>query len=320
MKKIILCITLLCSFVGFSQQTGQYTQFTLNNYGYNPAAAGCNPNGKVEAMVGFRKQWVGFDYAPASNFVSANYTIRKERSYKRWHNVGVYLSQEKAGIFENVGLYASYSIHLPITNKYNISFGVFAGAQRFGVSRNVISSSDPVYSKTHQGSFYSYPDFIPGIRVYSKKMFFDVSVQQVFKNTRSQGDKQIGSKSILTPHLYVSYGRRFFFDNSWVIVPAINLHTTVTAIPSAEFNLMAYYIKRIGIGATIRNKDFISGIFQIRIWKNVTAGFAYDYSINKMRSSATNSFEFMFGVTPLLSTLGNEKGRTNVAKCPNFDF
>ncbi|MES2761242.1 MAG: PorP/SprF family type IX secretion system membrane protein [Bacteroidota bacterium] len=313
---IFLFFSLSC----LSQQTGQYTQFTFNNYGYNPAAAGTNINGKLEVMTGLRKQWVGFDYSPASNFISANYTMRPERSYKRWHNAGIYLSQEKAGIFQNVGLYGSYTLHLPITNKYNMSFGIFAGVKRFSIARGAFSESDPVYAASSPTSFYAYPDFIPGIRLYSKKMFFDVSVQQVFKVRQVQGDKQIGNKSVLTPQLYLSYGRKFFLDNGFTVVPALNIHSSFTAIPSAEINLMAYYRKRIGVGATVRNKDFISGIVQIRIWQNVTAGFAYDYSLNRIHSTATNSLEFMIGITPLFASMGQDKGKHNVAKCPNFDF
>jgi type IX secretion system PorP/SprF family membrane protein len=313
---IILILSLSCK----AQQTGQYTQFTFNKYGYNPAAAGTNINGKLEVITGLRKQWVGFDYSPASNFVSANYTIRPERSYKRWHNVGLYLSQEKAGIFQNVGIYGSYTLHLPVTNKYNMSFGIFAGAKRFAVVRSAFAESDPVYATTSPSSFYAYPDFIPGIRIYSKKMFFDVSAQQVFKVRQVQGNKQIGNKSALTPQLYLSYGRKFFLDNGFTVVPALNIHSSFTNIPSAELNVMAYYKKRIGIGATVRNKDFISGIIQFRFWQNVTAGFAYDYSLNRIHSAATNSLEFMIGVTPLFASMGNDKGKHNVAKCPNFDF
>ena len=303
-----------------SQQTGQYTQFTFNKYGYNPAAAGSNINGKLEVITGIRKQWVGFDNAPASNFISANYTIKPERSYKRWHNVGVYMSQEKMGIFKNESVYASYTVHLPITNKYFMSFGVFAGIRKFGMSKGTISQDDPVYGVTSANYFYAYPDFIPGIRIYSKKMFFDVSVQQVFKVRQVQGDKQIGNKSVLTPQLYMTYGKKMFLDNGITLVPAINLHSSFTNIPSMELNVMAYYRKRIGVGATIRNKDFISGIFQIRFWQNVTAGFAYDYSINRIHSTATNSLEFMIGVTPMFTAMGPDKGSRSVAKCPNFDF
>lgn len=313
-------ILLFLSLKFFSQQTGQYTQFTFNKYGYNPAAAGTNINGGLEAIVGLRKQWVGFEHSPASNFVSANYTIKPERSYKRWHNFGIYMSQEKAGIFQSEGFYGSYTIHLPITNKYIMSFGVFAGVRKFGVSKGVISSDDPIYSKTYNSYFYAYPDFIPGIRLYSKKVFLDVSVQQVFKTKQVQGDKQIGNKSILTPQLYVSFGKKIILENGVTVVPAVNIHSSFTHIPSMELNVMAYYRKRVGLGATIRNKDFISGIFQVRFWKNVTAGFAYDYSINRINSTATNSLEFMIGVTPMMVTMGADKGKHNVAKCPNFDF
>lgn len=311
---ILLCLKT------FAQQTGQYTQFTFNKYGYNPAAAGTNINAGLEAIVGIRKQWVGFEHSPASNFVSANYTIKPERSYKRWHNFGIYMAQEKAGIFQSEGFYGSYTLHLPITNKYFMSFGVFAGVRKLGVSRGIISSNDPIYGVTSSSYFYAYPDFIPGIRLYSKKMFFDVSIQQVFKTRQVQGDKQIGNKSLLTPQLYMSYGKKIILDNGMSIVPAINIHSSFTAIPSMELNVMTYYKKRIGLGATLRNKDFISGIFQIRFLKNVTAGFSYDYSINRLNSTAPNSLEFMIGVTPMMVNMGADKGKHNVAKCPDFDF
>ena len=304
----------------FCQQTGQYTQFTFNKYGYNPAAAGSNINANLEAIVGIRKQWIGFDRAPASNFVSANYTIKPKRSYKRWHNVGLYIAQEKAGIYHNDGIYGSYTLHLPISKKYNMSFGIFAGVRKFSILRNYISLDDPVYKATYSGAFYAYPDFIPGIRLYSKKTFFDVSVQQLYKNRQVQGDKQIGNKSQLTPQIYMSYGRKFYLDNGFTIVPAVNVHSSVLYFPSVEINAMAYYRKRIGIGATIRNKSFVSAIVQIRFLKNLTAGFAYDYSINRIHSAATNSLEFMIGLTPLFSGMVGDKSSNNVAKCPTFDF
>lgn len=311
---LFFCVKLI------GQQTGHFTQFTFNKYGYNPASAGTNINGGLEAILGTRKQWVGFERSPSSNFVSANYTFKPKRSYKRWHNVGVYISKERAGIFRNEGYYGSYTLHLPITNKYNMSFGVFAGVRNVAMDKGIISTSDPVYASTYSGYFFIYPDFIPGIRIYSKKVFFDVSIQQLYKNRLVQGDKQIGNKSLLAPQIYISYGKKFFLDNGLTVVPAVNIHSSFTNIPSLEINMMAYYRKRIGFGATIRNKDFISGIFQIRFLKNLTAGFSYDYSINRLNTTAPHSWEFMIGLTPMLSSMMPDKGSRSVAKCPNFDF
>ena len=319
MIKTINYILLFLSVTCVAQQTMQFTQFTFNKYGYNPAAAGTNINGKLEVIVGAKKQWIGFPNAPANSFVSANYTFKPERSYKRWHNVGVYMDNDKSGIFQNFSFYGSYTLHLPLTNKLFMSVGIFAGVRRFSIAKGAISEFDPVYAAS-SNDFFSYPDFIPGIRLYNKKMFFDASVRQLYKNRQVQGDKQIGNKSILTPHAYISLGRKFNYDNAFTIVPAVNIHGTFTGLPSAEINVMAYYRSRIGIGATIRSANTACAIFQVRMFKNMTAGFAYDYTINKFNSAYANTFEFMVGITPMFVSLIDKKGNHNVAKCPDFDF
>ena len=174
MKKNLLYIFIIFCLKVFCQQTPQFTQFTFNKYGYNPAAAGTNINSDLEVVIGFRQQWVGFAHAPGTNFLSANYTIKPQRSYKRWHNIGLLINKEKAGIFRNEGYYLSYTLHLPITNKYTMSFGIFAGVRNLAMDRGIISATDPVYTSTYPNYFFAYPDFIPGIRIYSKKIFFDV--------------------------------------------------------------------------------------------------------------------------------------------------
>jgi type IX secretion system PorP/SprF family membrane protein len=316
--RILLYILLLINTIVFSQQTTQFTQFTFNKYGYNPAAAGSNINAKIEAIGGIRKQWVGFGRAPASNFFSVNYTFKPPRSYKRWHNAGVYVANDTYGLFQNFGIYGSYTLHLPLNKRTTMSFGIFGGIRRFSFSTSSISSDDPA-GKNNVAYFWAYPDIIPGFRVYNKKMFFDVSIQQIYKNRQVQGNKQIGNKSKLSQTVYISFGRRFFFDNYFVVVPSFNLRSTYTTIPSAEFNLMAYYKKRIGIGASVRDKNFISGIVQVRLYKTTTIGFAYDYSLNKISRTSPHSVEFMFGVTPLMMLEG-DKIKNSVAKCPTFDF
>jgi hypothetical protein len=196
--------------------------------------------------------------------------------------------------------------------------GVFAGARRFSVIKTLIDPADPV-NVASSVYLWAYPDVIPGFRLSSKKMFFDVSLQQIYKNAQAQGNKQIGNKSFLAHQLYVSYGRRIFLDNGFVLIPALNIHSSFTNIPSAEFNFMAYYNKRIGIGASVRGRNFISGIVQLRIIKNVTLGMAYDYSINQISAAAPHSFEFMLGVTPMM-LLEGDKMKNSIAKCPTFDF
>jgi type IX secretion system PorP/SprF family membrane protein len=302
-----------------AQQTTQFTQFTFNKYGYNPAAAGTNINAGLEAITGIRKQWVGFGNAPASNFFSATYTVKPQRSYRLWHNAGVYVINDKAGIFQNMGVYGSYALHLPLTNKWNMSFGIMAGLRRFSLVRSAISPDDPVHAASSD-AVLAYPDLIPGIRLYTKKFFFDASIQQITKSRQAQGGKRIGTPSALPPHTYLSVGKKIALDHNFILVPAVNVHGSFTALPSVEANVIAYYRARVGIGATLRNTDFVSGILQVRFFKNVTAGFAYDFSINKFTSAYSNTLEFMLGITPMMTSLEDRQGKRHVAQCPDFDF
>lgn len=319
MKKLIVMTLLWVALSGLAQQTTQFTQFTFNRYGYNPAAAGTNINAGLEAISGIRKQWVGFSNAPASSFVSATYTFKPQRSYRRWHNAGVYVINDKAGLFQNTGVYGSYTLHLPLTNKWYMAFGVMAGLRRFSLVRSAIAPADPVYASSAD-AVLAYPDIIPGIRLYTRKFFFDASLQQLSVPRQAQGGKQIGSRSVLPPHTYLSVGRRFVPHPDYIVVPALNVHGTFTAVPSVEANCMVYYRTRVGLGATVRNRDFVSGILQVRFFKNLTAGFAYDLSVNKFAAAYANTLELMIGLTPMMTSLEDRRGKHAVAQCPDFDY
>lgn len=317
--KLIIIIFSVANINMYSQQAAQFTQFTFNKSGYNPAASGSNINSGFEAVTGLRKQWIGNFMGPATNFLSVNYTLKPKRSYRYWQNVGFYTSTDKSGIFQNFSAYISYAIHVPLNNKWIGSIGLFAGTRRFSIAKNFISEFDPVYARTSE-SLWTYPDFIPGIRLYNRKFFFDLSVQQLFKNSMQQNGKQIGSPSILLPQVFLTIGKRIYFENKYVIVPALNIHGSTSSIPAFDMNLMAYYKSRIGFGATLRAGNFISGIFQVRFFKNATAGFSYDFSLNNYASAYSHSFEMMIGITPFMSSLENAKIRRNVVKCPALDF
>ena len=64
MKRLLL-ISLLVLFTGFglkAQQRMQYSQYLLNGYFANPAAAGMEDH--MDLKTSYRYQWVGFDGAP----------------------------------------------------------------------------------------------------------------------------------------------------------------------------------------------------------------------------------------------------------------
>lgn len=313
------CLHILCLSTLFvrAQQTNQYTQFILNKYAYNPAAAGTSLKSAVDVLIGTRRQWLDIDNAPRDNFVYLNYTFIPKRSYRKWHNVGAFVDQTSAGVFVNNSFYLSYTFHLILTKKVTASVGFFAGAKRFQLALNSLDRNDPAVQRSAY-NVWTYPDVIPGLRLYSKKSFLDISIHQLTTPSQSGQGKEIGNKSKLVPHIYFSVGRKFWLDNDLMITSAINIRSTLTSIPSFEGCVMVSR-PNIAVGASIRDNSFVSGILQVRFLKNALIGFAYDYSINRMRVAAPNTIEVILGFTPV-EARDRFTRSSNIAKCPALDF
>ena len=259
----------LIAFSSFAQQTPSYTQFVFNQYGANPAYAGTNLG--VEAMTGRRMQWVGFDNAPVTTFGSFTYAWRKNFNYKAKHAVGAYVEEDRAGMFTSRAAYISYSIHFKIFTGLNIGAGIFAGVRQVSIANSLYDYNDPALNdlKSNTSILTIYPDIIPGIRLYNKKLYIDISVRQLYKNELQQGSKQIGSPATKLDPTYTFVIKRKIplGNNIWMLTPAIKIQSTYKAIPLAEANLMLFYDRRVGIGASLRGNSFASAIFQIKFLK-----------------------------------------------------
>ncbi len=309
---LFLFISVAC----FGQQTSQYSQFMMNEYGLNPAVAGSGKG--LYVMVGRRTQWRGFALAPETNFASVTKAFGKKGYRHYWHGVGAYVEQDKFGMFSNKVAYGSYAIHLKLSSKYFLSFGVAAGVKSIALSNTISDKFDPALSAGSQKVLI--PDVIPGIYLYSKKVSVSLALRNLYKNTMKQGSKQVGSGSRLLPTAIFTISKKIKSEGyDFVFVPGINIQSNLIGIPSSQFNFMAYYRQRIGLGVTYRMHDAVSAMIQIRVLKNVVVGFAYDYTVSKFRSANANSMEFMTGMTPVMSSEGYDKPN-GASDCPKFDF
>ncbi|MBC7863875.1 MAG: PorP/SprF family type IX secretion system membrane protein [Bacteroidia bacterium] len=305
-------------FLSYSQQLPQYAQFTLNNLSVNPAYGGSHLG--LEFWAGRRNQWIGFDLAPVQTYVSGSYAFRKNFNYKAVHCVGAYVEQDKAGLFINKSAHVFYSINLKVSKAFKISFGLFAGYRSVGIASNILDVNDPALTYT-KPVIALYPDFVPGYRIYSKKMFFDISVRNLYKNKLKQGSQSIGKNSKLVAQPTIIFGYRFHSPtNDFVFTPAIKLQSAVTQPPLVDLNFIAYYKRRIGLGITYRPNSSAAVMLQLRVRSNIMLGFAYEYPIGRLRYAQPNTLEVMMGFSPVMGTDTESPRSNNVAACPAFDY
>ncbi|MBI3501365.1 MAG: PorP/SprF family type IX secretion system membrane protein [Bacteroidetes bacterium] len=300
-----------------AQQTPQYTQFMLNNYGMNPAAAGVS-NNKYEALAGVRRQWIGFENAPSTEFFNVTtYYGNKNSLTHGWHGVGAYWQGDRLGsVIATDDFYASYTYLMRIYRKGFIAFGMASGARRYNFGLSQISF-DPAVNSKH---LWLYPDFIPGIKFWNNKWSFDLSVKQLYKYNLKQGGDMIGTPGTLPPHFYFAATRKWWPLSYLLVLQSLHVKYNFATLPSFDYTLLAYLNKYFAVGLSYRHFDAIAGIVQFRFDKLVI-GFAYDYTIAPYRLGFANSQEVMLGLSPSPYSDGADNAKHyRTAECPTFQY
>ncbi len=297
MKKTIIYFFIIISACK-AQQFPQYTQFLFNKIGYNPAASGTVARVPFELVFGGRTQWIGLSNNPKSAFISANYNFVPKRSYKRWHNVGVYLAQDQNGVYKQNDYWLSYTIHLLASAKWLISAGVFAGTKQYSLEKSKFDLNDPAVSSS-AGSVWAIPDVVPGIRLTNKKFFWDLAIQHASVWSRRGIGGTIGTPSRIALNYNTSIGTKVKINDFDNLVFSINAKGAFTSIPNVELNVMNYYNKRLALGMSLRMNNFICGIVQFRLLHNWNVGFAYDLSINRVLKTNPHTVEVMVSFSPV---------------------
>lgn len=315
-RAAVLISILLIACFAHAQQDSQYSQFMLNGYGINPAAGGYSD--EWEVLVGRRKQWIGFPNGPVSSFMGVSKSIAKKYYRNYWHGAGMYVENDDAGLWRQSTLYLSYTFHLRIAKRYTLSFGMFGGGRLLSYSSSLYNPNDPALS-LYPPQVLMGPVFIPGIRVRSLKGYADFSVHNIYKNRMEGRGKMLGTPSELQTTYYLTLSKRFVSESYYYsFVPSLQLRYTAGAWPAADANCMVYYKRRIGVGLSYRPNDAAIAMLHIRVTKNVIIGFAYDYILSRMRTSASSSQELMFGFSPI--SVSDYEPTHNVAECPTMEF
>lgn len=295
-KNIIVGILFVLGFSSLqAQQVPQYTQYLFNHFGINPAVAGSKDC--IDARLGYRTQWVGFEGAPRTAFANAHGQIKsKKKHLKNKHGIGVMVESDATGPTSRTNVYAAYAYHLPVTRKYMMSFGVFAGFQQYRVDAGAMTLTDfndPAIQES-SGAFI-YPDVTPGIWLYSENQYIGLSARHILMNDIPN----LGMESNLVHHYSLIGGRKIELKNSSnniSIIPSFNLRFAPMAPLGLDLNVMADFNNRFMAGLSYRNVDAIAALVQVRFLEYFTLGYAFDFTTSRIRTASSNTHEVILGI------------------------
>ncbi len=294
MRKIIS----ITFFIGFAfsvsgQQNAQFTNFLFNAFEINPANAGLKKC--LDARVGYRTQWIGFEDNPRTVFVSAHQridAISNERGVI--HGAGITIKGDNTGPTGRTALHLNYAIHLPLSRKVRLAFGVALGALQYRLDASAFDYNDPGDPILQQSqSEIVFPDMKAGVWLYSKYWFIGFSGAHITNPTL----KNIGEDVRLQPNFNLMAGRIFESGDKMSYIPAAELKFTGNSTPSLDVNFWADYDNRVAIGLGFRSQDAVSGMLKFNFLEYFTLAYAYDFTYSKVRYGSSNSHEIILGIT-----------------------
>ena len=287
--KIVLFISILIIGSAFSaQQLSFNSQYMLNQYMINPAAAGQHLEAPISLSV--RQQWAGIQGTPVNQFISFNRRIGKAQNMA----FGTQLFNDVNGAFKNIGMQGTYAYHLKINENSKLSFGASAILSQTtvdGTNFIVNDYSDETLLGVKQKSFA--PDASAGIFYFTQNIFIGASSNQLLQAKYSFGENLIPNSQI--NHIFGSGGIKIKMAPGYKIEPSFLIKTIGPAPTEIDLNARFFYRENIWLGFSYRNSG--ASIVMVGLERDrFVIGYSHDFTSSNIKnySAGTNELYLQY--------------------------
>ncbi|MDX2362425.1 MAG: PorP/SprF family type IX secretion system membrane protein [Crocinitomicaceae bacterium] len=286
MKNVLLISALI--FTGFvsAQNTMRFSQLNFAQGVNNPSAIAIDGSFMVDMI--YRNQWMGFEGAPSTFALNAQYEIEPAMA------VGLNVSYDQVGVKYVTSFAGQYSYRLQLGGNRFVGFG--AGIGFDNVVNNLAGSTlteqnDPAFSKSESkvlfnGSF--------GLIYNAPKFYIGASMPQLFQLTNSGPDRGFQPPRW---HYYISSG--FYFSNkrgNYTFNPHLQIKGAMNAPLQGDLILRNTFINRFSLIVGYRSENSIIAGFDILLGGYARVGYSFNYDVGKLSTTKGMSNEFYLGL------------------------
>lgn len=296
MYRFIACLT-LC-FIGIVPLQGQqdplYNLYYYNQVMINPAYAGLYKDVTLNLIT--RKQWIGIEGAPLTNFFSVTSSITKHAG------LGAMVVDDRLGINTVQEGQLAFSYKVIDTYDHVLSFGVQGGLinYRFDYSRlNLEYLDDQDLDQTHAN--FSQPNVGAGVFYYNERFYLGASAPRILNVDVSDG---MTTSTRYQRHFYLSGG--FLINKSyqhnlirfkpsflWRFVPGGN--------QALDVSLHALILETLWVGTTVRNFSAVGVNTQFQVAQRLRVGYGFELPTSSLvsRNFGTHELSLLLAFSPL---------------------
>jgi type IX secretion system PorP/SprF family membrane protein len=301
--RLLLSISFLLAFSLKAQQLPQYTQWAFHQFANNPAHAGIKKCVDIHTL--YRTQWVGFEGAPQSGFLSVSIPLNSKRKtyLSARHGTGFKFETDQIGPFSTNRINFAYAGHFNFDKHNRLSLGLYGGVAQtsYDASQTITTNPDPIIS--NQVSFTS-PDASFGAWYNSEKYFIGFVLDNLIP---------LGTDSRHRLHAMMNAGYQFGLNEKISLMPLIMMRYTPRGPLSADLNLHVDYNNLIGFGLGYRNTDALLTFVSLKIREQFSVVYSFDYTLSDIQVGAKNTHEISLRFT----TCKPERNRS--ISCPLFE-
>ncbi|TZF82056.1 type IX secretion system membrane protein PorP/SprF [Pedobacter sp. BS3] len=308
MKKIILITGLLIgSFRLAAQQDAHFSQYIFNLIYVNPAYAGYKEEWYLQSF--YRSQWSAVPGAPQSFSAAADGTVNHD-------NVGLalLLSHDKIGAQSNLAGYVNYAYRIQTgdSESSRLAFGLGVGCVQLGIDGdklNAVDAGDAYVPAGKQSTLL--PDARAGIFYSDEHAFAGFSADNLLTGYMAKNKDHTLITAIPKPHFYLAGGAVFPVSDGVKLKPTFLLKDDLAGPTNLDINGFVLLNERLWIGGFYRtavklypknnlqpdlHQPSAAGIIaEIFATPSIRIGYAFDYSLNKLRDYNYGSHEFSLG-------------------------
>jgi type IX secretion system PorP/SprF family membrane protein len=288
MKRILplLLFAWIISSFAFAQQDPLYAQYINNPFVLNPAYAGMTNN--LNASLGYRQQWVGFEGNPVTMNANAHIALGDNKM-----GAGLMIVSDKIGATEVNEIYGSYAYKLNISSDKTLSFGLQAGLINFKTDNSDLSLLDPNDPAFAGGTNESKLSLGSGLILSGDRFFAGLSVPRMLKTRSDAGGEDL---TLYTQHVYAMGSYIFFLTDRVRFRPSVLTRLVSGAPASIDVNAAVILYEKYTGGILARNFSTYGVFLQGLIKDTLRLGYAMEIPTGSSVGSRFTSHEITIGL------------------------
>jgi len=263
-----LLVFLLISVEVKSQQDPLYNLYYYNQVMINPAYAGLYKDVTLNLIS--RKQWVGIEGSPLTNFFSFTSSVSKR------FGVGAMVVDDHLGINTSQEGQLAFSFKVIAKEEMVLALGVQGGLinYRYDYSKlnlQYVDDEDLDMNRTQ----FSRSNVGTGIFFRTEKFYLGVSVPRILHVQINDG---MEASSRYLRHYYISGG--FIINNTFHNLVRLKPSFLLRMIPDGQqaldVSLHALFLETIWAGVTIRNFDALGANGQFQVSQRLRVAYSFE--------------------------------------------